>query len=74
MHFDHPLRADSIGGRKCLDSIRIKHDLQKPRPITQVDKNDPAMITPAMNPATNLYVLIEQAFGYVAAIMGSHGV
>ena len=49
----HEFIAQGFGLGKHGSIVRIEHDLQQPLFIAQIDKNDPAMVAAAINPATN---------------------
>ena len=53
----HKLIAYMLGCRKDILDIGVIDDLHQTLPVTKIDKNHPAMITPPMNPSTEFYCL-----------------
>ena len=61
-HLQDELIAHPLGGRKYRSPVRVEHHLHQSLVITQVNKNDTTMITPAMHPATESHLLIKMGF------------
>ena len=49
----------SVGDSECLSPIRIEYHLGDTLAVAQIDKNNTTMIPAAVDPATELNVLID---------------
>ena len=65
--------AQPLGIREDVLGVRIENDLQQPFPIAQIDKDHPAMIAPAMDPACDADFLADEGFVDLTAVVGAHG-
>lgn len=72
-NFQAELVAHGFGDREHFGAIGVADDLGQPFTIAQVDENDPAVVAPAMCPATQGDFLADRLGIELSAIMGSHG-
>ena len=67
------LVAQSLGCLEHVGTVRVADHLHIAFPVAQVHKNDAAMVTPAVDPAAQGYLLAHQGFSHKTAIVGTHG-
>ena len=68
-HPHHELVAQALGFREDRGGAGVKHDLQQPLTIAQIDENDSAVIAPAVHPAGHGDLLAEQLLVNLSAVM-----
>ena len=66
------LRRPSAVGEH-VGAIRVTDDLHVAFPVAQIDENDTAMVTTAVDPSAKGHGLADQGFGHQTAIVGTHG-
>src|SRR6202042_1324983 len=60
LDLQHELIAPPLGLSEYLSRIRVEYDLQYSGSVTQIDKNDPAMIAASLCPAGDRNGLINK--------------
>ena len=68
----HIFTAYPIRQGKGLFAIRIEYHLRQTLAVTDIEKDNPAMITATVNPAAKGDFLIRQCFVQLAAIVATH--
>ena len=64
--------ADALGSCKHVGPIRIANNLRQAFTIAQIDKDDPTVITAAMNPSKKCYELIKVISTNQTGITSTH--
>ena len=68
---DHVLGADLIGDTVSLGRLGgVEHDLDQAAAIAQIDEDQVAVVTAAVDPASQLYILANVLFPQFAAEVG----
>ena len=71
-HLEHEFIAHAFRRGKHVRLVRIENDLQQALAISQIDENDPTVITSTLGPAGHGDRLADQRLVDQAAIMSAH--
>ena len=66
------LGADALRLGEDFRPVGVENDLQQALPITQIDEDYAAMVTPPVNPAANLDYLADERFVDLSAVVSTH--
>ena len=71
-HLDNKFAADFLRQSKTFRGVRIDHNLRHAIPISQIQKDDPTVVTAAVYPSAECDFLIDVRFVNPTAIMAAH--